>query len=235
MRIVPVADAALLVELGSTVDEALNARVINLAAAIRNEAPEGITDIVPTYRSVLVAFDPDQLDREALRERLSGLAVEASTELPPGRRWIVPVVYGGPFGVDLEGLAAHHRLDPEELIARHSRPEYRVYMVGFQPGFSYLGGLDPSIARSRRTEPRARTPAGSVSIGGVQAAIASVEAPSGWHLIGRTPARMFMAEREPAFLLEPGDRVRFRPVEAAAWEALDARAAAGEPVIEPAP
>jgi KipI family sensor histidine kinase inhibitor len=105
-------------------------------------------------------------------------------------------------------------------------------MIGFLPGYAYLGGLDPALATPRRENPRARTPAGTISIGGIQAVVASIEAPSGWHLLGRTPVRNFMPDREPVFLFEAGDRVRFEPTDAARWDELDRAAAAGEPVAE---
>ncbi|HEX2727045.1 MAG TPA: carboxyltransferase domain-containing protein, partial [Beijerinckiaceae bacterium] len=123
-------------------------------------------------------------------------------------------------------------LTPAQLIARHAAPVYRVYMTGFLPGFAYLGGLDPSIATPRRENPRSWTPEGTISIGGVQALVASIAAPSGWHLLGRTPMRNFMLDRDPVFILSPGDRVKFEPIAAGRWQALDAAAAAGEIVAE---
>jgi KipI family sensor histidine kinase inhibitor len=141
-------------------------------------------------------------------------------------------VYGGDFGIDLEDVAARHGISSAELISKHSSPTYRVYMIGFLPGFSYLGGLDPAIATPRRESPRTDTPAGTISIGGVQALVASIAAPSGWHLLGRTPVRTFMPGRDPTFLLGPGDRVRFEAIPASRWDALDRAAASGDPVAE---
>jgi KipI family sensor histidine kinase inhibitor len=123
-------------------------------------------------------------------------------------------------------------LTPAELVRRHAAPIYRVYMSGFMPGFAYLGGLDPSIATPRRENPRTWTPAGAISIGGVQALVASIEAPSGWHLLGRTPVRNFMIERDPVFIIAPGDQVVFMPIPAERWQALDRAAASGELVAE---
>ena len=129
-------------------------------------------------------------------------------------------------------VAARHGLTPAQLIQKHAAPIYRVYMIGFVPGYAYLGGLDPTIATPRREVPRARVPAGTISIGGIQAVVASIEAPSGWHLLGRTPVRSFMPDRDPIFLIEAGDRVQFEPIDASRWDALDRAAAAGEPVAE---
>jgi KipI family sensor histidine kinase inhibitor len=230
-RILPCGDAALTVEFGAEIDPALNARV--LALDPRAAALPGVVETVPTYRSLLVHYDPAATGFAALADALLALSEERSEEGGvPGRAWRVPVVYGGAFGIDLDDLAARHGLDPDEVIARHAAPEYRVYMIGFAPGYAYLGGLDPALATPRRESPRMRTPAGTIAIGGVQASVASIEAPSGWHLLGRTPVRAFMPGRDPIFVLRPGDRVRFEPVPASAWDALDRRAQAGELVAE---
>lgn len=230
-RILPCGDAALAVEFGDRVDPALNARVLGLDARIRAGLP-GLVETVPTYRSLLIHYDPIATSFEQVSEAALALAAGLSDEPAKGRLWRVPVVYGGPFGIDLEDVAAHHGLTTAELIERHAAPTYRVYMIGFLPGFAYLGGLDPTIAMSRRETPRLKTPAGTISIGGVQALVASIEAPSGWHLLGRTPVRSFMPDRDPVFLLDAGDEVRFKPIPALRWDALDRAAAAGEPVAE---
>ena len=231
-RRVAVGDAALLIEFGDTIDPLSGRRVRSLARHLAAVGLAGLSEIVPTYRSLLLRFDPEELERVDLaREVERGLLLPVPEE-EPGRHWRVPVVYGGAFGVDLEDFAAFHGMSASALIDRHVRGKYRVAMIGFQPGFAYLSGLPPALARSRREEPRMRTPAGSVSVGGIQAAVASVEAPSGWHLLGRTPARLFMPGRDPSFLLQAGDTVSFEPVAPEAWPELDARAAAGELVAE---
>jgi KipI family sensor histidine kinase inhibitor len=230
-RILPCGDTALAVEFGSEIDPAINARVLALDARVNQGVP-GVVETVPTYRSLLVHYDPSATDFDALSAALTALSADLPDTPAAGRLWRIPVVYGGVFGIDLDDVAARHGLDPAELIARHTAPVYRVYMIGFVPGFAYLGGLDPSIATPRREVPRAKTPAGSISIGGVQAAVASIEAPSGWHLLGRTPVRNFMIDRDPVFILGPGDRVTFEPIPAARWDGLDRAAAAGDPVAE---
>jgi KipI family sensor histidine kinase inhibitor len=206
--------------------------VLALDAALNAEALPGLVETVPTYRSVMVQFDPLMFDYEDFERRVRALAGTLDETPRSGRRWRVPVVYGGKFGIDLEATAERHGLTPAQLIDRHAAPVYRVYMIGFMPGFTYLGGLDPSIATSRRTDPRPMTPAGCVSIGGIQALIAGQAMPSGWHILGLTPVRTFMAGRDPAFLTAPGDEVMFQPVDAARWDELDRAAAAGEPVAE---
>ena len=230
-RILPCGDTALAVEFGDDIDAMVNARVLALDSRVAQGVP-GVIETVPTYRSLLVHYDPVATDFDALGAALTTLSADLPDTLAKGRLWRVPVVYGGAFGVDLDAVAAHHGLDPAELIARHTAPIYRVYMIGFVPGFAYLGGLDPSLATPRRDVPRTRTPSGSISIGGVQAAVASIEAPSGWHLLGRTPVRTFMLGREPPFILAPGDRVTFEPIPAARWDALDRAAAAGDLLAE---
>lgn len=228
----PCGDAAVTIEFGTAIDPSVSARVLALDAALNADPMPGLIETVPTYRSLMVQFDPLLLDFAALKERVAALAPTLEAGSRPGRRWKVPVVYGGSFGIDLEATAERHKLTPAQLIDRHAAPIYRVYMIGFMPGFAYLGGLDPSIATPRRTDPRAMTPAGTISIGGIQALIAGQAMPSGWHLLGRTPVRTFMPEREPAFLLEAGDEVVFQPVDAGRWDALDRQAEAGEPVAE---
>ena len=231
-RILPCGDTALAVEFGNEIDPAINARVLALSTRV-NQGVSGVMETVPTYRSLLVHYDPIVTDFDALGATLTALSADLSDTPPEGQLWRIPVVYGGAFGIDLDNVAARHGLTPAELIARHAAPVYRVYMIGFMPGFAYLGGLDPSIATPRREVPRVKTPAGTISIGGVQAAVASIEAPSGWHLLGRTPVRTFMLDRDPPFILGPGDRVTFKPIPAARWDALDRAAAAGDLVAEP--
>ena len=231
-RFLPCGDAAVAIEFGTSIDPAISSRVLALDAALNAAPPRGLIETVPTYRSLMLQFDPLIFDYEDLQQRVAELAGKLDAAPKRGRRWRVPVVYGGNFGIDLDATAELHGLTPAQLIDKHAAPVYRVYMIGFMPGFAYLGGLDPSIATPRRTDPRPMTPAGTISIGGIQALIACQAMPSGWHLLGRTPVRTFMAGREPAFLIEAGDEVVFEPVEAARWEALERAAEAGEPVAE---
>jgi KipI family sensor histidine kinase inhibitor len=232
VRFLPCGDAAVTIEFGTNIDPAINARALALDRALNAGAIPGLVETLPTYRSVMVQFDPLVLDYAAFEARVRGLIAALPAETATGRRWKVPVVYGGAFGIDLDATAERHGLTPAQLIARHAAPVYRVYMIGFMPGYTYLGGLDPTIATPRRLDPRPMTPAGCISIGGVQALIAGQAMPSGWHILGRTPVRTFMAGREPAFLTAPGDEVVFEPVDAARWDALERAAAAGEPVAE---
>jgi KipI family sensor histidine kinase inhibitor len=230
-RILACGDAALTVEFGSTIDPRLNARVLALDARVA-AGVLGVVETVPTYRSLLVHYDPLATDFARLSEAILALCGDLPDTPAEARIWRIPVVYGGDFGIDLEDVAARHGIAPADVIAKHSAPTYRVYMIGFLPGFSYLGGLDPAIATPRRESPRTDTPAGTISIGGVQALVASIAAPSGWHLLGRTPVRTVMPGRDPTFLLGPGDRVRFEAISPSRWDALDRAAASGDPVAE---
>ncbi|MBM3565608.1 MAG: 5-oxoprolinase subunit PxpB [Alphaproteobacteria bacterium] len=231
-RILPCGDAALSVEFGDTVDPDLNARVLALDAALSAAPPPGFREAIPTYRSLFVHYDPNAIRFAELARRLKE-AAEACRPLAGAQRcWRIPVVYGGEYGWDLADVAKRHDMTPDEVIARHSAPQYRVYMIGFMPGYAYLGGLDPALATSRRDNPRLETPAGAIMIGGVQAGIQCLAAPSGWHILGRTPFRNFHPRRDPVFMIAPGDAVRFHAVPAADWPALEQAAERGEPVAE---
>ena len=225
--ILPCGDAAIAVEFGDGIDAVVNARVIALDRAVREAKLAGVVECVPTYRSLLVHLDPLTADHTGMFDTLRALALKTAAEKGSTRRWTVPVVYGGAFGEVLKTLADRHGTTPEEAIALHAGAVYRVFMVGFMPGFTYLGGLDPRLATPRRPTPRARIPGGSISIGGEQTAIGAAPSPSGWHLIGRTPVRCFHRGREPAFLFEAGDEVVFQPVPASEWKRLAADAATG--------
>jgi len=231
-RIVPASEAALVVEFGDTIDEAINAKVLGLDRATARAKIDGIIETVPTYRSLLVHYDPLTLSFAELAARMLTLANAPPIENGARRRWRVPVVYGGAFGIDLEDVARARGMSADEVVRRHAGADYYVAMLGFLPGFAYLAGLDPKLATPRRHEPRMVTPAGTISIGGVQAGIQCLESPTGWHLLGRTPVRTYHPNREPVFLMEPGDAVTFYAVDASKWEVLDAAAEAGEPVAE---
>jgi KipI family sensor histidine kinase inhibitor len=231
-RILPCGDAAVSVEFGDAIDPDLNGRVLALDEALRRASPRGVIETVPTYRSLLVHFDPLATDYDELTAFLEAQARTVAPLDSTGRRWKVPVVYGGAFGEDLDDLADRHGLTAAEVVERHAGTVYRIYMIGFLPGFAYLGGLDPSLATPRRTQPRAKVPSGFIAIGGAQTAIGSLEGPSGWHLLGRTPVRSYDPAREPAFLFAAGDEIVFDPVDPSRWNDLERAAQAGEFVAE---
>jgi len=232
-RFLNAGEAALVVEIGDSIAAELSERVAMLDAALAAAAIPGVGETVPTYRSLLVNYDPAVIDTGGLIARLRALWPSAGRLAAP-RHWIVPVAYGGSFGEDLDEFARRKAMTSEAVVERHLAGRYRVYMVGFMPGFTYLGGLDPELALPRRDVPRTLTPAGSISIGGIQTAISSIAAPSGWHLLGRTPVRAFDKRRNPPFLFNTGDLISFERIDAAAWRELAEAAAAGEPVARPA-
>lgn len=234
-RIVACGDSALSIELSDEIDEDINARVIALAADLTERPVDAITEMVPTYRSLLVLYDPSIRRAQALRSELESRLRAALPGSRPARRFVVPVVYGGEAGLDLAALADMKDLSVDELVAIHAAAEYRVYMIGFAPGFAYLGGLPEILHTPRLATPRQRIEAGSIGIGGRQASINSVPGPSGWRYIGRTPLRLFDPARSEPFLLGAGDRVRFRPIGPEEAAALDEAVAAGKIAVEPEP
>jgi KipI family sensor histidine kinase inhibitor len=201
-------DSALLLELDAVIDPRVNARVIAIAAAMRAEGIEGVRDIVSTFRSVAVYFDPLAADITTIRASLERAASNPG-DVRDGRRVEVPVVYGGEFGPDLEGVADFAGLTTDQVIARHTAGDYRVYTLGFFPGFAYMGTVAPEIAAPRRATPRVQVPGGSVGIAGPQTAVYPRDSPGGWQIIGRTALQMFDASKTPPALLAPGDTVRF--------------------------
>ncbi|MBI3702047.1 MAG: 5-oxoprolinase subunit PxpB [Afipia sp.] len=231
-RILPSGDTALTVEFGSVIDSDINRRVLSFDRAVTREKIACIVEAVPTYRSLLVHYDPLAVGFDELSQKLLTLASLPADAAPATRRWRIPVVYGEEYGVDLDDVARVHNITTDEVIARHSKSDYLVAMIGFTPGFAYLSGLDPTIATPRRETPRNETPAGTISIGGAQACVQCLAAPSGWHLLGRTPVRTFHAKRDPVFLLEPGDCINFHAIATKEFAALDKAAERGEPIAE---
>ncbi|MDW8327439.1 MAG: 5-oxoprolinase subunit PxpB [Anaerolineales bacterium] len=201
-------DAALLIVLGDSLDCEVNERVRALAARLQGRP--GLRESVPAYASLLVHYDPEQIGetavRELVREQVEQFDLNAVTE---HRRIVIPVRYDGP---DLDFVAAHSGLSREAVIELHSAVEYRVYMLGFTPGFAYLGDVDERIATPRLETPRLKVPAGSVGIAGRQTGIYPSESPGGWRLLGHTPLKPFDLHRPEPFLLKPGDRVKFEPI-----------------------
>lgn len=231
-RLLPAGDSAIVVEFARAIDDIANQRVLALDKAVAAASIEGVLEAVPTYRSLLVHYDPELIDYGALGAKLLAMA---EAPLPPAgkaRRWRVPVAYGGENGIDLEEVAKRLDITPDEVVARHTGGDYRVAMIGFTPGWSYLSGLDKSLHMPRRLSPRVFTPAGTISVGGVQAGIQCLAAPSGWHLLGRTAVRTFQLHRDPVFLTQPGDRVTFYRVDEKTFAEQSRTAEAGEIVAE---
>jgi KipI family sensor histidine kinase inhibitor len=231
-RLLPSGDSAITVEFSRTIDDAANRRVLALDRTLASEPIAGVTETVPTYRSLLVHYDLLQIGFDALSEKLMPLAQRPVPPAAEARRWRIPVVYGGEHGIDLEDVARTLKTTPDDIVARHIAGDYRVAMIGFTPGWSYLSGLDNSLQMPRLQNPRLLTPAGTISIGGVQTGVQCLAGPSGWHLLGQTAVRTYQLHRDPIFLLEPGDRVTFFAVDAKTFAEQDRAAEAGEIVAE---
>lgn len=213
MKVRHCGDSLLLIELEAVIDPIVNERAIQLAARIRERGARGVRDVAPGYCTVGVHFDPLQTDLGALEEAITReCAAIARIDTVADRPAIeIPVRYGGEEGPDLEAVAAFAGCSAQDVIARHAARVYRVYMLGFVPGFAYMGLVDPTIAAPRHRVPRERVPAGSVGIAGGQTGVYPVPSPGGWQLVGRTDTVMFDAARERPNLLAPGDLVRFVP------------------------
>ena len=221
-QIEPLGEDILLLRFGAGIDRDTNARVHAAAELLRRVEMPGLIDLIPAYATLALHYDAPfwaGRDGEPPWRHLAG-TLEAVFATPPrlaadeGRLVEIPVCYGGESGPDLAAVAAHAALDADSVIARHVGRDYRVAMLGFAAGFPYLLGLDPGLQMPRRAQPRLRVPAGSVAIGGAQTGIYPAQLPGGWHLIGRTPLRLFDPARAQPSLLLPGDRVRFRAIEA---------------------
>lgn len=221
LRFLPLGDAAVTVELGDEIGPAVHERVVEFASLVRRQSWTGVLDIVPTYRSVTVHVDPLRLDVSALMDLLRSLPRSASRRtLSSGTAHTIPVLYGGAGGPDLEDVAAFAGLSVAETVRLHASIEYRVYMLGFSPGFPYLGTVPKPIAMPRLPTPRTTVPAGSVGIAGSQTGIYPIATPGGWRLIGRTPLRLYRPADSSPFLFSPGDLVRFEPVGPEEFERL---------------
>ena len=214
LRVVPAGDAAFRVELPDRIDPAISDRVVALANAVWRECADEVRDVVIGYSTVTVYFDPLHADVDHLEKQIRRLAhAEAAERGSAGTLVDVPVCYGGEEGPDLASVAESAAMTEAEAIALHSSVTYRVYVVGFLPGFAYMASLDARLALPRRATPRTRVPAGSVAIAAGQTGIYPCETPGGWHVIGRTPLKPYDAARPQPFAFKPGDRVRFRSID----------------------
>ena len=215
-QILPLGDAACTVEFGRRIDPAVNDRILAFADAVRAQRWPGVLDVVPSYCSVTIHTDPLVVDVTALSDRVLTLSRTAFMEYrPPGRTHTIPVLYGGKSGPDLPDVAAFANLSIEETIRLHASVSYRVYMLGFSPGFPYLGSVPATIAIPRLSTPRTSVPAGSVGIAENQTGIYPTATPGGWRLVGRTPVSLYRPHAAVPFLINPGDTVRFLPI---GWE-----------------
>lgn len=213
MRLLPAGDRALVAEFGNEISPEINNQVQSLAAALTKQHPEGIQELVPTFRSLLIYYDPDRLAPRQLCQTLRELEPEEQkTAFFPKRILKIPCCYGSHFGPDLEGLERETGLTRDEIITLHSQVDYRIYMLGFLPGFVYLGGLDKRLEAKRLSTPRVKIPKGSVGIGGSQTGVYPLDSPGGWRLIGATPVDFYDPGREQPILCQAGEYIRFEPI-----------------------
>jgi len=232
-RLLDAGDGALTIEFGETIDLALSARVAALdalvSAAIDAGTLPGVIETMPTFRSLTLLYDPLRTRQRSLRAALAPLLAAAGAgAAADGRRWRLPVAYGGASGADLDDLAAATGLTPAQVIDLHAGTTYRIYMLGFLPGFPFMGDLPAALHRPRRTEPRLRVPPGSVAVANGLTAIYPWQSPGGWHLLGRCPVPLFDAAAATPALLAPDDSVHFEPVSPDRLAELQAAIAAGE-------
>ncbi len=219
-RVLFAGDRCVVVEFGTVIDRAMNARVQQLRRDLETRPLAGLTELVPTYRSLAVYFDPSAAPENLpalLASRAAGLEGSVETD---GRCVVIPVGYGGTWGPDLTEVARHAGLSEDEVVARHTGREYYCYMLGFTPGFAYLGGMDEALATPRLASPRTKIPAGSVGIAGAQTGIYPIDSPGGWQLIGRTPLKLFDPDAQPPTLLDAGLWVRFVAVDEESYAAV---------------
>ena len=209
-------DRSFLVELGDEISPIVNQSVQELFSGLDFHKPEGIIELVPSYRSLLVIYDPRLVSPAHLKNIIVDIHMNLDrSQLPEARTFKIPVVYGDDFGPDLAEVAEYHHMSPDEVIGFHTQPLYRVYMIGFTPGYPYLGELPDAIATPRRKTPRTRVPRGSVGIAQKQTGIYSVDSPGGWQIIGWSPVQLLDPQGDPPSLLVMGDRVQFYTVTAA--------------------
>jgi len=226
-------DTGLVLEFGDTIDRKTAARVTRADRRLQDEIGagrlQGVVEIVPTYRSLTVIFDPLSLPRRELTEQLLPLLDDQLDAAgPPLRSWQLPVCYDPEYGPDLETVARTRGLAPAEIIDLHVGRSYTVYMIGFLPGFPYMGDLDPALQMPRRADPRVRVPKGAVAVAGLQTAIYPWESPGGWQLLGRCPVPLFDAQRSQPALLAQGDLVIFNQISATEYQRLETASTTGK-------
>ena len=226
MRFLPAGDSAVIVEFGDRIDRLLSERVLRLSALVRAAKLPGVIETVPTFRSLMVHYDPFATDSASLTAALENLLDSGRSDAKPVTLWRIPACYAASHAPDLAGVAQRTGLSTAEVVGLHSGTRYHVYMIGFVPGFPYMGDLPAPLSLPRRADPRVRVPPGSIAIATSMTAIYPLESPGGWHLIGATPIRLFDPRRSRPALLSAGDAVRFEPISVREFDAIRAAVAA---------
>ena len=229
VRFLIAGDSSLCAEFGNEISKEINAQIRAFNILLKESGIAGIVETIPTYRSLLIQYDPGVISYKSLEGKLKKLLARLdSVEIPPSEVLEVPVLYGGEeMGPDLKFVAENAKMSEEEVIKLHSEPEYLIYMLGFTPGFTYLGGLNDAIETPRLKTPRVKIPAGSVGIAGKQTGVYPIDSPGGWQLIGRTPLKMYDADREKPILPEAGQYIKFVPIDRAEFDRIAAEVAKG--------
>lgn len=235
-RVLHAGDASLTIEFGSTADPAFSAQVLGLFDRVTAEPPAGLVEAVPTLRSLTLHFDPLLSSAPEIETSVRAMVAGLTKSTRLGSAWRLPVCYDRDLGLDLAEVAATLKLTEDAVVALHAGTAYRVLMLGFLPGFPYMGETAPPLRLPRRATPRASLPAGSVAIATTMTVIYTSQSPGGWHVLGRTPVRLFDALADAPVLLSPGDEVRFVPVTREEFDRLDqaSRDGSWRPVPEPA-
>ena len=232
-RFLPAGDTALVVEFGDRVDKGLSARVLALAQQLVAAQLAGVVEAVPTFRSLMVHYDPLQTSQRDLQRAIAPLLQGLEAAEIAGRRWRIPACYDASLGLDLADVARRTGLDPAQVVERHSQTSQLVYMMGFLPGLPYLGGLPGEFALARRENPRVKVPKGSVAVAMSMSVVYPQESPGGWHILARTPVPLWDMRKTPPALLAAGDQVTFLPLSLREYELMLAKAAADELVLTP--
>ena len=237
VRFLIAGDSSLCAEFGNEISKEINAQIRAFNILLKESGIAGIVETIPTYRSLLIQYDPGIISYKSLEGKLKKLLARLdSVEIPPSEVLEVPVLYGGEeMGPDLKFVAENAKMSEEEVIKLHSEPEYLIYMLGFTPGFTYLGGLNDAIETPRLKTPRVKIPAGSVGIAGKQTGVYPIDSPGGWQLIGRTPVKMYDPNRETPILPKAGQYIKFRAIDRAEYDEIAALAEKNEYVCRTYP
>ncbi len=234
-RIKNAGDCAVTVEFDNEISEKVNQHVVQLKESINKSKLEGIDSVIPTYRALLIQYNPQNITYRLLLDKIDGFINGIATSVDSHSKvFVIPVCYGSEFGPDIDTVAKQNKLMHEEVVKIHSGLDYRIYMLGFTPGFPYLGGMDKRIETPRLEKPRTKIRAGSVGIAGGQTGIYPIDSPGGWQIIGRTPLMLFDKEKESPILLEAGSYIRFKPIDMETYLKIEKTIKLGtyEPEIE---
>jgi KipI family sensor histidine kinase inhibitor len=226
-------DSALVMEFGERIDRAVNQTVLGLAGRLRAARLDGVIEILPTFRSLMVQFDPLRISCEEIVRHADRLLTGLRAAEMSGRHWCLPVCYDADLACDLQEVAVRTGLSVRQVVERHCSVTYHCYMLGFLPGQAYMGDLPTELALPRRESPRARIPVGSVAMATTMTCIFPLETPCGWHIVGRSPVRLWDSKAGSVPLLAPGDKVTFAPVSLREFEWLDGKASAGQLKLVP--